>query len=720
MPPRTVNEASVSYCALVWYECGLNAYSCLVSYQQARSADPPALAPQRESLLRYGTRTLHGLVLLLTVSLPLAAAAAGAHQPFDADALLAVRTITDVDISPDGNAILYVVAEADRTANRYRSYILKVPREGGVPLALTAEEGGSDSSPRWAPDGRRIAFLRERDGVPQLWSMQVDGKNAGALDTESLPVVSFEWAPDGKSIVYLAPDAPTGADAQPRTPVRLVDQSLARQHLHTVNVETGRSRRITSGAFAIESFSLSPDGRSLAVTRRPSLRTIDDYNTDVYVVGVADGTMRPLIERPGRDDTPKWSPDGRWIAFESTDGSLAEYANVDLFVVPAAGGTPRDVTPGFGERLYGFYGWTGDSQTLLFRARRGLTMQLFATDAAKGVVRPITGGDYVYDSFSVSRNGHARVAFVRTDTLHPKDLFVADLGNFEPRLLVSSNPDIGRYQGPRTQTVHWTGADGLNLEGLLARPAVCPPHGCPLLAYLHGGPSGGFTVGFAPQVSAIPVPLTLEAYPPQLFVARGYTVFMPNVRGGGGYGQSFRRANVGDWGGKDLADLLAGLDMLIKQGIADPERLGVMGWSYGGFLSAWAITQSDRFKAAVVGAGPTDLWSWYGTTDQPDQVEAYFGGPPWVNPGLYTARSATRAVERIHCPVLFQHSEHDEAVPLNQAEQLYRALKRRGVSTELAIYEGAGHDLTQPLQNLDVWRRALEWFDRWLAASEAH
>jgi dipeptidyl aminopeptidase/acylaminoacyl peptidase len=266
--------------------------------------------------------------------------------------------------------------------------------------------------------------------------------------------------------------------------------------------------------------------------------------------------------------------------------------------------------------------------------------------------------------------------------------------------------------------VNWKSRDGSTIEGLLALPAAGTQAArAPVLVIVHGGPSGAFTVGFTTQVSAIAVPIGLEACPAQLFTERGYAVLMPNIRGSGGYGESFRKQNINDWGGEDFNDIVAGLDSLATNPSIDIHRAGILGWSYGGFMTAWAIANTNRFGVAIVGAGPTDPWSWYGTTDQPDQAEAYFGGSPWEQPQRYLERSTIRIANRIHTPTLILHGERDEAVPINQAQQLHRALQRNHVPVQFVMYPDSGHDPTEPQQNLDVWRRTLDWLNQWLPPS---
>lgn len=646
--------------------------------------------------------------------------AAGQQKAFTAEDLLRVRTIVDTQISPDGSKVLFAVSEADLSENSYQTRIWLISTAGGLPFRLT-NGPKTDESPRWSPDGQKIAFISERDGKRQIWLINPGGGEAEKLTDVKTAVISFEWSPDGKQIAFLAPDPPSEEQERrerEHDDARVVDENFEMDHIHVFDLASRAERQVTKGKFTISDFSWSPNNREIAFTYRPTARTVDDYKTDVYVANVLDGSMRALVQRPGRDDTPRWSPDGSQIAFESTDGELGEFGNVYLFVVPAAGGTPRNVMKSVGERMYDSYGWSPDNSTLYFRVRHGVSMQLLASSVNTGEVHAVTTENRVYDSFSFSKRPKSEMAFVATDAGSAKDLYVSPTDHFEPVKIFTANPDLKDFRTGVTKIIHWKSRDGLEIEGLLTLPvAYREGNRYPLIAVIHGGPSGAFTIGFAPQIAAIAAPLQIDPYPPQLFCEQGYALFMPNIRGSGGYGERFRKADIKDWGGADFDDVMTGIDELVRQGIADPDRLGIMGWSYGGFMSAWAITQTSRFKAASVGAGPTDLFSGYGSTDQPDQDEAYFGGPPWEAKEFYEKHSAMSYVANIKTPTLIQHGEHDSAVPLGQAEQLYRALVRRNIPVQFVIYPRSGHAPVEPKQNLDVWRRNLDWFNRWLKSN---
>jgi dipeptidyl aminopeptidase/acylaminoacyl peptidase len=625
-----------------------------------------------------------------------------AIEPITPEAFSRISTLVDTQIAPDGNKILYVLSSVNGSKGGRRAEIWLVATRGGNPVRAVAGEG-DNAQPRWAPGGERFAFVSDRLGRPQLWIQRLDAQVSSPqpVQTGDSPVESYQWSSDGQRIAFLSlkKDRAASGDTE------------ARVTLSTVDINTGRVRELTVESSTVTDFSWAPSGNEIAIAHQPSARPIDDFNSDIDIVDTKTGALRPLVHRPGKDAQPRWSPDGRSIAFISRSGERGEFAAEDVFVVPAQGGDPQNITAAVGERNYGFYGWSGDSREVLFRVRQGVTMQLLAADAAAKKVRQVTSGLAVYDSFSFSGGTTQRMAFAETDAEHPKNLYVSRLDRFKPIRVAVSNDWFTSLQLGATSVLHWKAEDGMALEGL-----VTTPYGYrkdlryPLIVAVHGGPSGAFTIGLAPQIAAIAAPSELEPYPPQLYAACGFVVFMPNIRGSGGYGDAFRRSVVGDWGGADYHDMLSGIDALSAAGIADSQRVGIAGWSYGGYMAAWAISQSHRFKAASVGAGVSDLISWYGLTDQPDNAEAYFRGAPWQRRELYSDRSPVFFAQNVTTPTLIQHGERDEAVPLAQALELQRAFERQGVEVRLEKVAGAGHVVSNPLQIAHIHEQNLSWF----------
>jgi dipeptidyl aminopeptidase/acylaminoacyl peptidase len=642
---------------------------------------------------------------------------AAGPPPVTIDDLLRVRNVTDARLAPDGSRVVYVVAVPDPDGGRYHTNLWLVPAQGGEPLQLT-NGPRRDDTPRWSPDGKTIAFVSDRDGSPQVWLIATGGGEARKLSDAPGGVKDLDWSPDGQVIAFLAADSDPPEELRRQhehDDVLLVDQDPKRDRLYALDVAGGRVRTLTAGPEQVLSFSWSPDGRAIAFAYRPTPRLADLFQVDLAVVTVADGKLRQLVQRDGLDALPKWSPDGKSIAFVSHDGKFDWIGDTYLCLVPAEGGQPCVLSRDFDEVIpWGSpdaVTWSPDGKELLFAARQRLTDQFFALEVETGKVRQLTNGRRCYGHLSLSRDG-ARLAFLVDEPERPPEVHVADRADFQPRRLTTTNPHLDGRSFGAVEPVRWKAKDGLEIEGLLIRPVGHSPEaGPPLLTYVHGGPQGGFAQAFTPQRWPA---VQAEPYPVQALAGLGYAVFCPNPRGSGGYGQKFRAANVKDWGHGDFDDIQAGIDHLVREGLADPDRLGIMGWSYGGYMTAWTIGQTNRFKAASCGAGVTNLVSMYGQTDIQPFLERYLGDVPWKANGVYEKCSPMTHAGRIRTPTLIQHGDKDARVPLAQAQELYQALRKNGVPVEFAVYPREGHILGEPKHQADALRRNVAWFDRYL------
>ncbi len=609
--------------------------------------------------------------------------------------------------SPDGKRIAYVLTKADLEKSAYDSNVWLIDADGKNPRQLTHARG-TDFRPRWSPDGKTIAFVSDRDGKNALWLMPPDGGEPRKLVDPPTPVRELEWSPDGKSIAFSRLDEPTAEEEKrirKKDDARVVGEGAKRVHLYLADVETGNVRRLTNGAFSVSTFDWSPSGTEIAFDRGPGTGLDDLYRTDIYAVNVKSGELKPLVVRRGSDRNPVYSPDGRWLAFTTWNGAHDWLVEQEVHVMPAGGGESRNVSKAYdrtpeaifwsGEHLYveGPY----DTTTQLYRVKADGTNW---TDVTK--VPGMIGDAQVHGG---------RAAYVYQSPSEPPELFV------DGRQLTRHNDAYRSRELGETRLIRWKNPkDGLEIEGLLTLPVGYRSGRVPLLTFVHGGPASRFDQGYLGYLGYL--------YAPQVLAAHGFAVLRPNPRGTGGYGGAFRRANRNDWGGMDWVDINAGIDHLIEQGVADPERLGLMGWSYGGYIASWAIGHSDRFQAISVGAPVVDLLSFHGTADIRDFIPHYFDERETPDTSLDELRHAPLSLEllRRHSPlwhlkktnakVLIQHGEADDRVPLSQGTMLYRILDELGADVTMVVYPRTPHVPREPKLRMDIMRRNLELFRR--------
>ncbi|HVG23326.1 MAG TPA: S9 family peptidase [Thermoanaerobaculia bacterium] len=638
--------------------------------------------------------------------------------------------------SPDGKRIAYVVSKADLERSAYDSDVWVIDADGRNDRQLTRAKA-ADFRPRWSPDGKQLAFLSDRDGRNAVWLIDIDGGEARKLIEPPTAIREFDWSPDGKSIAFTRIDEPTPEEekkSKEKEDVRVVGEDARQMHLHVADVATGKVRRMTGGAFSVFSFGWSPDGATIAYGRGPAGSLDDLYRTDLYAVDVKSGASRALAVRPGLDNNPVYSPDGKWIAFTSQAGTHGWLIEHDVHVMPASGGASRNVSKAYG-RTPDSISWSDDSRAVYIEGPWNTTTQLYRVNADGTGWTDVTRRDGVIHDANVRGN---RAAYVYESLSEPPELVVMVVGSrlsvigesspggtgaanqqpatgsSEARLTNHNSTYRTRTLG-ETRLIRWKNPkDGLEIEGLLTFPVGYEGGRVPLLTFVHGGPASRFDQGFLGYHGV--------TYAPQVLAANGIAVLRPNPRGTGGYGAAFRGGNLNDWGGMDWIDINAGIDQLIADGIADPDRLGMSGWSYGGFIAAWAIGHSDRLKAISIGAPVADLLSFHGTSDIRDFIPHYFEQREAPDTTLDEMRHAPLSLEllRAHSPlwtlkktkakVLIQHGENDDRVPLSQGTMLYRVLDELGVDVKMAIYPRSGHGIREPKLRMDVMRRNVDFF----------
>jgi dipeptidyl aminopeptidase/acylaminoacyl peptidase len=683
--------------------------------------------------------TLRRAVACLAL-LPAIAGAQG-KRPMTADDLMRVKGVGGVALSPNGERALYAVsawehpnAKGDTALgdkHDRRSHIWVVPFAGGAARQLTSSERG-ESQPQWSPTGGTISFVSARGTAvgedapkPQLWLLPADGGEAAALTTARDGVVAYAWSSDGKRIAYLTPDTLTRdaeAKARRRDDSKVYEGDFRLNQLWVIDVESKKSVKVTSGAFTVRGApSWSPDGTRLAFDASPT-PMIRDYRRDVYLVDIATKTIDRLTTSGDVESSPQFSPDGRTLAFTFTpnewkpnkDGisaqtsrnarlatwdiaarALTDHASASFDVSPTA---PR---------------WSTDGKHLLFGASDRVWNSMYDYDVAAKTYAKVTK-DVVVGGMSVSKDGTRRVYVFDTPDV-PAELY-AQSGTAAPVRITNTNPWLADVALGASQVITWKSKDGWPVEGvLLTPPGYTPGQKVPLVVSAHGGPTAAHTNGFKGGTS-----------PGQSWASRGWAVLYPNPRGSTGYGEKFMRGNLKDWGGGDYRDIMTGVDALIQRGVVDSTQMAFEGWSYGGYLTSWVVSQTGRFKAAMMGAGLPSLLSMAGTTDIPGYISTFFDGVPQydgslVNPSikLYLERSAISYTDKVTTPLLMLHGGSDERVPIGQPMEFYRALKDRGKAAELVFYPREGHGFQEYYHQLDRMKREYEWLAKYTLKTNA-
>ncbi|HWP44372.1 MAG TPA: S9 family peptidase [Blastocatellia bacterium] len=655
------------------------------------------------------------IIRLVALPLALALFALGAmaqqKRGMTIEDVLAIKGVSDAQVSPDGRWIAYVVTTVNLKENAPDADLWLVSTGGGEPLRLTTSKK-NDNQPRWSPDGRRIAFVSAREEKPQIFLISPFGGEAERLTESKTGVQSFQWSPDGRRIAYVARQEPT-ADEEKKQKDKddaiVVDKDFKFSRIWVIDVDTKKAKELVKGDYQAADPQWSPDGRHIAYTVTPTPKPDDNSQSDIYIIEVETAKQRELVDNEGPDTAPRWSPDGKRIAYLSRDAKNAILGQLKLRIIPVEGGAPQTLAPAF---LYqpGPATWSADGRTIYFNSTVRTTSQLFEVPSAGGEPKQISKVEGVMSAVTFSRD-RSTIAFTRSDLQHPADVCVAKLPDMHDGFkLTDHNPQVKGLALGASEVIQWKSKDGMEIEGIVIYP-VGYERGkrYPTIALIHGGPSGVWTRGFPASWSNFG----------HVYSANGWVVFYPNVRGSSAYGEKFLLANVRDWGGGDYQDIQTGIDHLIAKGIADPGRLAQAGWSYGGYMTAWTLTQTNRFKAVMVGAGLTNMFSMYSTNDLQRVLEAYFGAEPWDDLQIYNSRSAMSFIKQAKTPTLILHGEQDKRVPIGQAQELYMGLRKNGVPVELVFYPREPHGLQEPRHQLDKMRREYAWFSKHVLGVDA-
>jgi dipeptidyl aminopeptidase/acylaminoacyl peptidase len=684
-----------------------------------------------------------GLSLIIAAFLSFAAYAQ-AKRPMTFDDLTAIKRIGDAQISPDGSRVVYVVTDVDKNLNRGKRSVWAVPASGGSPQQLITSDK-NDFSPRWSADGKWIAFLSTREGAPQIFV--AEAANPGASNPRKVTsapegVSEFIWSPNGKTFAFTTDVYPDCAslncvakhsEAEEKSKVKAViaDRLLyrhwdsfkrgKRSHLFVVPTEGGEPKDLTPGDHDVPPFSLgdptafdfSPDGKEIVFAQNTEKSEATSTNNDLWIVPVdfhPGKTMVVCITRnnPGSDTTPRYSPDGKYIAYRSQTRNGYESDRFRLMLYDRKAGTSKELSTGF-DRPVGEFVWAPDSQNIFIvaedRGRELIGLASISGGAgAGGGVKPLIANT-ASNGITISSDGKT-LAFTRSSLALPAEVFAANSDGSGARQLTQPNANLlAQLDLDKGEDFEYDGALKSKIHGFILKPPQFDKSKkYPMILLIHGGPQGAWLDSWGYR------------WNPQMWAARGYVTVLINPHGSTGYGQAFTEEISGDWGGAAYEDLMKGVDHVIKLGYVDPNRMGAAGGSYGGYMVNWILGHTDRFKALVSHAGVYNLTSMY-ATEELWFNEWEFKGTPWDNPELYTKWSPHLSAKNFKTPTLVVHGELDYRVPVGEGLQLFSTLQRKGVPSKLLYYPDEGHWVLKP-QNSELWyKTVLDWFDQFLKTS---
>ena len=694
----------------------------------------------KEQFPAIAVSCLCGLALLL---LPTRLAFAQTPEPAASsvpsiDQALEAQTASGAALSPDGQHVVYEVSRTNWKTDAFERDLWIVDRAGNTHL-LTAQVKSS-SGARWSPDGRWIAFGSDRPGqiaetkadTRQIYVIDPMGGEARQVTKLDDGVDGFEWASDSKTIAFTTKDPLSKVQkdrAERYGDYTVVDGDERMAHLWTVDVTAPvvaapttskdststataappfgvpEAHRLTEGnEFSVLGFSWSKDGTKVAFAASRDGELKNGGTTTIYVVSVADKKVTKLVTTPGPNDDPHFSPDGTQVAFVTADGAqYFFYANQKIAVVPVTGGQPKVVSGSFDEDAH-LFEWS--EKGIYFGALKKTASHLYRLNIASGAVEQVTHPDDLMANGASFTKDFSEVAYTAAMPNTGSEIYVASTTGTEAPIRVTHLTDAMKpYTLARREVVSWKSGDGATIEGILEKPAnFDPKKKYPLLVVIHGGPTGIDRPNVNPD----------RYYPVEQFVAKGALVLRPNYRGSAGYGAAFRALNVRNLGVGDYADVISGVDYLIAQGFVDKDRVGSMGWSEGGYISAFITTSSDRFRAVSVGAGISDWMTYYVNTDITPFTRQYLKATPWDDPEIYRKTSPITYVAKAKTPTLIQQGDRDKRVPVPDSFELRQALEDKGVPVKMVLYHGFGHPIDKPKQQRAVMEENLHWFGHYI------
>jgi dipeptidyl aminopeptidase/acylaminoacyl peptidase len=635
------------------------------------------------------------------------------------------KFIGDPHISPDGKVVVYVLTTIEQKKNRRESSIWAVPADGSSSPRRLSAEGYSSSFPRWSPDGKTLAFLSARapdsasDEKPrsQIYLLSISGGGEGvALTKLKNGVQSYQWSPEGSRIVVVSSSGPMDgvstadrkSDVRHYTHIQYKFNDTGwfddkRRHLWVVSVPAGEARQITEGQDWNDTDpQWSPDGTRIAFVSDRTGKAYDtSHNTDVWVIPAAGGALTKISDHPFEDESPRWSPDGRQILFA---GQTSAHQFPKLYVANSSGGAISQLAVKDLDTIPADLRWLAPGSIFFAAGVQGET-HIYRADPGAHTFSAITSGPRGIHAFDVNENT-GKIVYLANDFQHLDDLYISNIDGSGERQLTHLNSDLwAQLELQPVERLPYKSTDGWPVEGFFVKPLGWQAgKKYPMVLVIHGGPEGMFGVDWYHEF--------------QVYAAKGWAVFFCNPRGSTGYGEKFERGEINNWGGKDYQDIMAGVDAALKQNPwVDPNDLGVTGGSYGGYMTNWIVSHTNRFKAAVTLRSLSNFISDDGTRDGAYGHEEYFKGIIFDDFDQYWDASPLKYARNVHTPTLILHSDNDFRVPIEQGEQWFRALQHYGVPSEIVFFPRENHNLTrtgEPKHLVESLNWQLYWFDRYL------
>jgi dipeptidyl aminopeptidase/acylaminoacyl peptidase len=622
-----------------------------------------------------------------------------------------VKTVTAPVASPDGKLAAWTQTQPvmDGEKSEMLTHVFLAHADGSGRMQLTRGDK-SANAPAFSPDSAWVFFASERGGKRNVYRIAVDGGEAEPITNWTGTLGGYAVSPDGKWIAFTAREADPSEETAKRQKLdfKVIDENPRNQSLWLAPVEPdvhGRRpvKKAASGPWNVGAFDWSPDARRIAYEVRPTPDADDGRKADILEVEIESGKIRPVAATAATEAQPRYSPDGRMLAYVRSLQSARRIDGSRIALVNLTDLKSRDL-PATADESPFLAGWVKDR--IFFTEGRGTRAVLYAMpiDGPPAVIFAPSRGTFG-NAIALNRAGtHAGLGMQSPD--EPVEAYLMDVASLKPVRVSAANTDLPKQPIGETRVIKWKAKDGKEIEGLLTLPVgYDKAKRYPLILNIHGGPAGAFGETFI-GASGL--------YPIASFAAKGWAVLRANPRGSTSYGINFRSANVNDWGGGDYQDLMSGVDAVIQMGVADANRLAVVGWSYGGYMTNWVITQTTRFKAAAAGAGLSNLISMWGTNDIPSTLDDYFEGAWYDQPERYIRMSPLAHIDKVTTPTLILHGESDIRVPTTQGYEMYSGIKRKGVPAEMVVYPRQPHGPQEPKMVLDIMRRHIAWIEKYL------